>query len=524
MLPWLVAAWCAGVAIRGTYAAGGWWVAWRDVLKASGLPSAGLWQTAADLARRLGVTGRYRLVTAERGTVPFVFGWLKPVLIMPVAALAGLSSRQLEAVLAHELAHIARYDALVNAFQTVVDCLLFYHPAVWWVSRRMREEREHCCDDLAVEICGDRLEYSRALLALEETRAAWVLATSGGHLTGRISRLLGRNDSLGGGVMMPLTAVVVLSVFLGGSLLVGGQAEKKPGPKSSSKDSPAASAGVAGGTHAGVAGAVPGGVSTGVPGGIVGGVPGGVAGGVRGGVPGGVSRGVTGGVGAGMGAGVGSGLGTGTGSGAAIGTQAQGTAPSAERRTGTEDRQRDYEKALRDLQHAADLLMRDNGRLKEQLAQLEAELQRAGHERLAFAQREHAQHELARQQLLETLREATRGSEDALKVARGGLEDYHRLIRTLVEEVQRHKERVRTSEMEFERRMREVEERFKDEGGKNSDRGAVYLEFGAPAEIETNGDLQIWRYRETPGIGKNVEFRFEGRPLKKVSGPIVKDK
>ena len=82
---------------------------------------------------------------------------------MPVSALAGLTPRQVEAILAHELAHIRRHDYVVNLLQTVVETLLFYHPAVWWLSHRIRVERENCCDDLAVSLCGDPVAYAAAL-------------------------------------------------------------------------------------------------------------------------------------------------------------------------------------------------------------------------------------------------------------------------------------------------------------------------------------------------------------------------
>ena len=87
--------------------------------------------------------------------VPTVIGWLRPVVLVPASALAGMTPQQLEAILAHELAHIRRHDYLVNLLQTLVETLLFYHPAVWWLSRRIRIERENCCDDLAVSLCGD---------------------------------------------------------------------------------------------------------------------------------------------------------------------------------------------------------------------------------------------------------------------------------------------------------------------------------------------------------------------------------
>src|SRR5207245_11316893 len=81
--------------------------------------------------------------------VPTLIGWLRPVVLLPASTLAGLSPAQLEALLAHELAHVRRLDYLVNLGQTTAETLLFYHPAVWWVSHRMPVERAHCCDDAA---------------------------------------------------------------------------------------------------------------------------------------------------------------------------------------------------------------------------------------------------------------------------------------------------------------------------------------------------------------------------------------
>ena len=95
--------------------------------------------------------------------MPIVVGWLRPVVLLPASAITGLTPEQLQAVLAHELAHIRRYDCLVKLIQAVVETFLFYHPAVWWVSGRIHEESEHCCDELAVEACGDRRSYARAL-------------------------------------------------------------------------------------------------------------------------------------------------------------------------------------------------------------------------------------------------------------------------------------------------------------------------------------------------------------------------
>ena len=83
--------------------------------------------------------------------MPTVIGWLRPVVLLPVSCLTGLSPEQIEAVLCHELAHVRRHDYLVSVVQSVIETLLFYHPAVWWVSKQIRRERECCCDELAVE-------------------------------------------------------------------------------------------------------------------------------------------------------------------------------------------------------------------------------------------------------------------------------------------------------------------------------------------------------------------------------------
>ena len=122
-----------------------------------------------------------------------MIGWLRPTVLIPADSFARLTLRQLEALLAHEIAHIRRHDYLVNLLQTSVEALLFFHPAVWWVSSRIRAERENCCDDSAVALCGgDRLLVARALFSLEEQRPAPALrvAASGGSLKKRVMRLV----------------------------------------------------------------------------------------------------------------------------------------------------------------------------------------------------------------------------------------------------------------------------------------------------------------------------------------------
>ena len=157
-------------------------------------PDEGLSTLLAALARRLGIARPVRILIACEGESPSVVGWIRPVVLMPSAALLGLTAEQLEAVLAHELAHIRRHDYLVNLFQILVETVLFYHPAVWWVSARIRHERELCCDDLAVRFCGNAVCYARALTKLERLRVtapAMAMGSNSGPMLYRIQRLLG---------------------------------------------------------------------------------------------------------------------------------------------------------------------------------------------------------------------------------------------------------------------------------------------------------------------------------------------
>jgi beta-lactamase regulating signal transducer with metallopeptidase domain len=192
-LPALVLAWAAGVGLLSVRVLGGWSVAQR--LKRSGRPvTSEAWQWAArQLCRRMHIWLPVRLGESALVEVPTVIGWLRPVVLLPVSTLAGLSPAQLEALLAHELAHVRRFDYLVNLFQTFGETLLFYHPAVWWVSHRMRVEREHCCDDAAVAVCGDAVGYARALAELEGLRSVaptLAVAAGGGSLWQRVVRLV----------------------------------------------------------------------------------------------------------------------------------------------------------------------------------------------------------------------------------------------------------------------------------------------------------------------------------------------
>ena len=194
---WIVLAWATGVTACSLRLIIGWFLSLRLIRSSqSEIPQAverllGRVHSALLTTRKMP-----RLLVGVRVTGPVVFGWLRPVVLLPVSAVTGLTEEQLLAVLAHELAHVRRYDFVVNALQRAVESVLFYHPGVWWLSSRIRTEREHCCDDLAVQVCGDRFAYAKALIELEKMRserlALAVSATS--SLTERIRRMLGAED------------------------------------------------------------------------------------------------------------------------------------------------------------------------------------------------------------------------------------------------------------------------------------------------------------------------------------------
>lgn len=194
LLPWVVSIWLIGVLGLSIRLAGGFVQTRRLRRRETQQVSDWRQQTLGDLARRLRVSKPVVMLESSLVRVPMAIGWLRPVILFPASALAGLTPEQLEAILAHELAHIRRHDYLVNLLQTVIETLLFYHPAVWWVSRQIRAERENCCDDMAVAACGDALVYARALTKVERLRKARLdlaVTANGGLLMNRISRLVG---------------------------------------------------------------------------------------------------------------------------------------------------------------------------------------------------------------------------------------------------------------------------------------------------------------------------------------------
>lgn len=224
LIPWLVEAWLAGVAFFSLRSAGGFWLLERQRRKQSNPVSATVLAACRALQARLGLDRAIRYCECKWLEAPAVVGWFRPVVFLPVSALTGLTEPQLEAVIAHELAHIQRLDAFVNVFQIGVETLLFYHPAVWWLNQRIRTEREHCCDDMAVSLCADAVEYARALTLMETWRSAPALAMAAnrGPLSERVMRLLGlrhagsgrRGIGLTGSILCLAAALIAGNAFL----------------------------------------------------------------------------------------------------------------------------------------------------------------------------------------------------------------------------------------------------------------------------------------------------------------------
>jgi beta-lactamase regulating signal transducer with metallopeptidase domain len=221
-LPAIVLLWAAGACTLSLrLAAGVWWLGRLPQLASPQLQRT--WQARLDaLGCRSGLRRAVELRLVAALESPVVVGWWRPVVLLPASLLARLPVDYLEALLAHELAHVRRHDYLVNLLQGVAEALLFYHPVTWWLSRRIRVEREHVADRLAAEAIGEPRRLALALAALADEQAARraapepalaALAPTGGSLMKRIEQLVrpGRTTS-GGRVVFPLLGLAAASL------------------------------------------------------------------------------------------------------------------------------------------------------------------------------------------------------------------------------------------------------------------------------------------------------------------------
>jgi beta-lactamase regulating signal transducer with metallopeptidase domain len=215
----IVALWLCGVLLAASRYAGGWMTIRR--LVHSALPAdEALELRVRALIERMGIGRQVRVVVSKLIEIPFTFGWLRPVVVIPISMLASLDPRYVDAIIAHELAHVRRLDYVVGVLQSVAMTLLYHHPATWWLDRRLRAEREYCADDVAATVARDRILYIRALAELESARlglSSLALAANDGSLVARVERLTGaapRAQSHG------LAAVGALAALLGSAVVV----------------------------------------------------------------------------------------------------------------------------------------------------------------------------------------------------------------------------------------------------------------------------------------------------------------
>jgi peptide/nickel transport system substrate-binding protein len=236
LLPWAVVAWILGVVILSLRLMLGLRLVHRLRSSFTGSVPSYLEVAAKRIAKSLQLEYKVTLYTSRIVDVPMVVGYLKPVILIPISTLSGLTAKQLEMIVAHELAHIRRFDHLVNLLQTVTEILFFFNPALWWISSQIRQEREYCCDALAVRACGvDNLDYAKALATLTTTRSIpTALAADGGSLVKRIFKLTGQALTAKrtpnplhwlGGVALIVLSLFIASVALaqtqGGTLRIG---------------------------------------------------------------------------------------------------------------------------------------------------------------------------------------------------------------------------------------------------------------------------------------------------------------
>ncbi|NVI85114.1 M56 family metallopeptidase [Janthinobacterium sp. BJB401] len=193
-MPALVLAWSAGVGLMSLRLCLG--LAWVGKLRRQAVAAPAIWQARLDaLAQRMGLHGRPPLKLHAGLASPVTVGFWRPVVLLPAALLSGMPVALLEALLAHELAHVRRWDYLVNLLQSVAEALLFFHPVVWWLSARMRAEREQVADALAAQALKDPQQLATALHALSLQTAApnhsgLLMSARGGALLTRIERLM----------------------------------------------------------------------------------------------------------------------------------------------------------------------------------------------------------------------------------------------------------------------------------------------------------------------------------------------
>lgn len=190
-------------------------------LKKSQVYEAGkFWESRiCELSNKLGINQSIKLVQSGIAKVPMVVGHFKPVILIPLGLINGLGIAEVEAILAHELAHVKRRDYLINLLQNLLEIMFFFNPAVLWMSKLIRTEREHCCDDLALQCVGDKKNYVNALLYCQEFQSnapAYAMAITGGkhQLLDRVKRMLFNKRTTLNRIEKAFLTIALVSVFI----------------------------------------------------------------------------------------------------------------------------------------------------------------------------------------------------------------------------------------------------------------------------------------------------------------------
>ena len=224
ILPWVDALWLAGVLFLALRSLGGWWHLGLVRRHAQRMVPQEVERAFLRLCKQIQVGRQVVLRASDEVISPLAMGVWRTTVILPISAVLSMPKEELEAVIAHELGHIRRWDYLWNLLQTAVESVLFFHPAVWWLGRTVRDRREVCCDEIAVRSCSDAAVYARALLRLEEQRTvrlrlAMALGGCRGSLLGRVRKILGEDmaleSSMTSGTSVAAIGALIITLLLG---------------------------------------------------------------------------------------------------------------------------------------------------------------------------------------------------------------------------------------------------------------------------------------------------------------------
>lgn len=239
-IPVLVVIWLVGLTFFCFRFMGGLFYTYRLRSKSKEIWNGEISTTIRNISQKIGLKSKIQLKESAFISTPMVIGFIKPIILLPLGMANGLSLHQVEAILFHEIAHIYRFDYLVNLIQSLVEVLLFYHPVVWWLSAHIRSERENICDDIALRHTGNAINYAKALTSLQELNNQSpdiVLAFSNKkyRFMNRIRRLLGlpliENNFIEGLISSLVLIVTVVSLTTHAGPALAQRVENNPTEK-----------------------------------------------------------------------------------------------------------------------------------------------------------------------------------------------------------------------------------------------------------------------------------------------------